>query len=82
MRAGQQLSYEALRDEAGDLVEASSKTRAQIARELDRDRSSITRALQEAGPGFSRLQREIIAHLSPFRIVDDVQFRVERKPTS
>ena len=81
LRVGQRLNYEALRKEADHLAQHGGKTRAQIARELNKDRSSITRALQESGPGFARLQREIIAHLSPFRIVEDVQFRVERKAT-
>ncbi len=79
MRHNQRLDYEALLQEAVAAIEQSGKTRAEIARELNKDRSSITRATKEAGPKLAQLQRDIIALLTEYRIEEDVQFRAVRK---
>ena len=79
MRHNQRLDYETLRQETAAAIEHSGKTRAEIARELNRDRSSITRATQEAGPKFAQMQRDIISLLTEYRVVEDTQFRAVRK---
>ena len=79
MRHNQRLDFEALRQEAAAAIEHSGQTRAEIARQLDKDRSSITRATKEAGPKFAQLQRDIIGLLTEYRVVEETQFRAVRK---
>jgi transposase-like protein len=78
MREGTELSYEELRAEARQAVEASGKAYAEVARELDVHRTAVARAVKEEGEKFQRLQREIIQHLTPYRIERVVRFKARR----
>ena len=80
MRHGQWLTFEQLRDEVNKAVRAYSGTQSDLADELGVNRSSISRAMNEAGPALSALQRRIRQHLYPGYVVDRA-FHVRREGT-
>lgn len=73
------MDYEALRREATQTVEQSGSTQTEIANELEVTAGALSRALSESGPKFSRLQRRILQHLTPYRIERHVVFTAERR---
>ena len=81
MRHNQRLDYETLCDEAAEAVRLNPKQKQEIAEELGRSAAAISRAIREAGPKFAQLQREIIAHLTDYRVEENVivEFRAVRK---
>ena len=80
MRHNQKFDYEGLCAEAANAVAQYAKSQAAVARELGVTRGAVSRALKEAGPTFSDLQRRIIDHLTAYRIEPEpVMFRVVRK---
>ena len=70
MRHGQWLTFEQLRDEVKKAVGAYDGTQTDLADELGVNRSSISRAMNEAGPALSSLQRRILELLYPGYTVD------------
>lgn len=50
-----------------------------LADDLGKHRSSISRALNETGPVFSKLQMEIIERLTPYAVEEEVGFRLVRR---
>ncbi len=80
MRQGQWLTFEQLQDETNKAVRAYQGTQADLASELGVNRSSISRAMNEAGPALSSLQRRILQHLYPGYIVDRA-FHVRKEGT-
>ena len=85
MRHGQRLTYEGLRQEAADAVAAYIGSQSDLARALDVHRSSISRAIHEAGSQFANLQITIIQHVYPDYDVEKeepvVMYRVIRRQT-
>lgn len=80
VRHNQTLSYEELREEAAAAVEASGLSKAEVGRRLGYKRAYITRATTEAGSHVSKVQGEIIALLTRYRVEEEatVSFRVLR----
>lgn len=80
MRHNQKIGYEKLREEAEEARRKSGKTQTELAQELDKATSTISRALNESGAKFAKLQREIIEHLTDYCVgEEEVLFRVLRK---
>lgn len=72
----QELSFEQLRQETAKAVREAPCTQSDLADELDVHKSSVSRAVNRAGPHFWKLQRKIIEHLSPHRIERVIRFRM------
>ena len=85
MRNGQRLTNEGLRQEAATAVAAYSGSQSDLARVLDVHRSSISRAIHEAGSQFASLQIKIIQVVFPEYDVEKeepvVTYRVTKKQT-
>jgi DNA invertase Pin-like site-specific DNA recombinase len=76
---GTSLDYDGLRRAAAQAVQASGQTQAEIAQELGVHRSSVTRALNECGRSRCKMQRRIIALLTPYSIRRRVVFDINQK---
>lgn len=81
MREGTTFTLEELREAAVDAVGASEKAQSDVARELGVHRSSVSRALNEAGERYQGLQRRIIANVTPYEIERQLLFKARRKDT-
>jgi hypothetical protein len=68
IRPGEELSPEELCESAAEVLRRSGRSQSEIAEELDRSKSAISRALNEPGARFSKLQCEIISLLTPFEV--------------
>lgn len=81
MRHNQLYDYEGLREEARRIFEESGLTQTQLADKMQRSQSVISRALNEPNSAFAKTLREIIDHLSDYRIEEEVEvnFRAVRK---
>lgn len=76
------LTYRQLRRAAAALVDESDRSQSALARELDVHRSSVSRALNEEGPQFEKLQTKIIELLTPNRIEKSVRFNVMKRASA
>ena len=83
MRHNQRLSYEDLRDETAEAVQTYAGTQSELAEKLGVHKSSISRAIREAGPAFSSLQMRILEEAYPDYLLEAeepvVTFRVRRR---
>jgi len=77
MQDGMEMDHEALRREASRAVSESDYNQTKLSNELGVSTGAISRALSESGPKFSRLQREVLEKLTPFRIEKRVLFKAE-----
>ena len=80
MQPGTEMNYEELRAEAARLVAESDKSQIKIGEELDVSSGAISRAISETGSKFANLQRRIIRLLTPYRVEEEVTFRVREDP--
>jgi len=78
MRDGTELDFEGLRRETRAAVDGTHKTQTAIAEALGVHRSAVSRALRTAGPKFEKLQRRIIAHLTPYEVEAHRLFKARR----
>ena len=84
MRHNQRLTHEELRDEVAKAIdEVYPGTQSDLARALGVHRSSISRAVREAGPALAELQRRILEQIFPDYAVEKEQpvitYRVRRR---
>lgn len=74
--------YEELHRLTVEALEESGKSQADVAREMDKTRGAISRALKGPDSSLSGLQRDIIEHLTPYQVDEEVQFTLKRKDRS
>lgn len=81
MRHGKTYDVETIRQKAAKAADDSGLSRVEIAAELGVTASAVSRALSEnERPGhFLKLQREIIALLTDYRIEESPEYRAIRK---
>ena len=78
MRHGQQFDYEGLREKAKQIVDDSDKKRKDVAQELGVSPGSVSSALNGSGAKYASLQKRIIEHLTPYRVVESITFTTLR----
>lgn len=81
VRAGQILDYEQLRAGAEEAWRESGKTQREVAEDHGEiTHSAVSRAVNEAGPNFAKLQSWMIERYKGYRVVreETVRFRLRR----
>lgn len=68
------LTYEELRQRAKEVVEASAKSQSEVAEALGLHKSTVSRALSEAGGKHQSTQIRIIEYLTGHRVERQVRF--------
>ena len=76
------IGSEELRERAAEALRQSGLSQEEVAGKLDRSRSSISRAINEAGSKFAKLQCEIIELLTPFSVREETVYILEEDPAS
>jgi DNA-binding transcriptional regulator LsrR (DeoR family) len=81
VRHGSKLTYDELRQEAHRALSESDWTQEEIAVELGVTRTSVGKAVTQAGPKFQRLQMQIIETLTDYDVErrEHVEFRTWRR---
>ena len=81
VRHGSKLDYKQLKDEAYQALSDSDLTQQELAEQLGVARTSVAKAVTQAGPKFQRLQMEIIEALTEYDVErrKHVEFRTWRK---
>lgn len=80
MRQNQTFTgYEELHRLALEAVRDSGKTQAAVAEDLGKSTGAVSRALKEPGSRFASLQKEIVEHLTPYRVEEELTFRLVKK---
>jgi predicted transcriptional regulator len=69
-----QLDAEGLREEAEEAIEESSRSQADVARELDVTRASVNQAVRSAAPRYEKLRCRIVELLTPYRVEKEVTY--------
>jgi len=75
----ERIGPEELRKRAAEALDQSGLSQEEIAEELGRSRSSISRATNEAGAKFANLQCEIIELLTPFSVHEQTVYILEEQ---
>jgi predicted DNA-binding protein (UPF0251 family) len=81
VRHGSKLTYDELQREAHRALSESDWTQEEIAVELGVTRTSVGKAVTQAGPKFQRLQMQIIETLTDYDVErrEHVEFRTWRR---
>jgi predicted transcriptional regulator len=81
VRHGSKLTYDELQQQAHRALSESGRTQQDLADELGVTRTSVGKAVTQAGPKFQRLQMEIIEALTEYDVErrEHVEFRTWRK---
>jgi transcriptional regulator with XRE-family HTH domain len=81
MRHGSRLDYAQLKSKAHEALSESGLTQQALAERLGVARSSVARAVTQAGPKFQQLQMQIIEALTEYTVerLKHVEFRTWRK---
>jgi len=81
VRHGSKLDYQELQEEAHQALSASDRTQQEVADELGVTRTSVAKAVTQAGPKFQQLQMQIIEALTEYNVErrESVVFRTWRK---
>lgn len=70
------LTFEDLRQQTENAVREAPQTQSALANELGVHRSSVSRAIHQAGPHFWKLQKRIIEHLTSVCIERQIRFQM------
>ena len=81
VRHGSKLTHDELQQEAYRALSDSGRTQQEIAGELGVTRTSVGKAVTQAGPKFQRLQMQILEALTEYEVErrEHVEFRTWRK---
>jgi DNA-binding transcriptional regulator LsrR (DeoR family) len=81
VRHGSKLGYQELQEEAHQALSASDWTQQEVADELGVTRTSVAKAVTQAGPKFQNLQMQIIETLTDYEVErrEHVEFWTWRK---
>lgn len=82
VRNKQTLTFSELHAEAVRAFEASGQSQSDVARALDKHRSTVHRALADDTGTFAAVQRDIIALLTDYTVDDAPVFTVRRKASA
>lgn len=83
MNSKERIRPDELKERAAEVLDQSGLSQKEVARKLDRTRSSISRATNETGPKFAKLQCEIIELLTSFSVREKTVYILERQdPTA
>jgi predicted XRE-type DNA-binding protein len=74
-----ELDAVGLREEAERAIEASSRTQADVARELDVTRASVNQALRSAAPRYEKLRCRIVELLTSYEVEKNVTYLLRPK---
>ena len=79
---GEKLSPAELCALAAEVLRKSGRSQSEVAKELDRSNSAISRALNEPGARFSKLQCEIVSLLTPFEVREQRIYLISESETT
>lgn len=81
VRHGTKLDYDGLRKKAKTVLDESKYTQQEIAEELGVTRTSVAKAVTQAGPKFQKLQMRILEKLTDYEVDrrENVEFVIQRK---
>ena len=81
VRHGSKLTYDELQQEAHWALSESDWTQQELADKLGVTRTSVGKAVTQAGPKFQRLQMQILEALTEYEVErrEHVEFRTWRK---